>query len=158
MDHIERVRQELKGIDSLLDVIEHPAIHRFALIAWWPENEPKRALVKSGEVDPNSAYDILGWFSQDPWDAETEPLDVVLDKRVTDILNKCDNRREDWKQRLTRIAQKNIDVRRRNRESLSQQAEDVAKDLWYMAGHNEEVTMKRIMNDIKEEALCQKDH
>lgn len=153
--HIERVRQELRSIDALLDIVEHPALHRFALVAWWPEAEPKKALIQSGEVDPEAAYDILGWFSVDPWDADTEPVEVAVDRRVAEILTKCDNSRANWRDRLAKIAQKNIDVRKKRREAMSLQAEDVARDLWYMAGHNEEVTMKRIMNEIKEEAKCQ---
>jgi hypothetical protein len=156
MDHIERVRLELKQIDGLLDVIEHPAFRRFALVARWPEAEPKWQLVQKGEMSADEAYDILGWFSEDMHDADTAPTDVALDNRVLDILRKCDNSQKPWRDRLRSISERNIAVRQKRKQEMVDQAEGIAKDLYYMSGHREAVHMERIMKDIIKEAnQCQ---
>lgn len=143
----ERVRQELKQIDSLLDVKFYETIGRYALVAKWPSHDPRWQMYNSGEID--DFHDILGWFTVDMYDANTDAIDVdQMEGRVREVLGKMDNNRVDWQYRLKDIAEKNIKRRKELRQGVIDQVEEVARNLEYMAGHNEEVTMKRIMKEI----------
>ena len=147
----EKVRRELKQIDELLDVKWYPSIGRYALVARWPIGDPKWELFHNGEMD--DFHDILGWFSVDIHDADSAPVDVdSIEQKVLELLGRADNRRVGWKEKLRYICEKNIEVRRKRKAALSEQAEQVARDLYYMAGHNEDVVMQRIMKDVANES------
>lgn len=152
VDKEAAVRRFLQGIDGLLDLKWYDAIRRYALVARWPAEYPLRALYQKGEIDDDC--DILGWYAVDPHDADTAPKSLdQMEQQVMDILKRSDNEKTPWKLRLSQIASKNIERKRKLREPIIDQVGGIAKDLEYMIGHNEEVRMKRIMKNIVDEAI-----
>jgi hypothetical protein len=150
----DKVKAFLKSIDGLLDIRWYPAIRRYALVAIWPNDYPLREMFKRGEVDDDC--DILGWYSQDVQDADTSPVGLDgMEAKVLQILAKSDNIKTPWKLRLSQVAERNAARRSAIRKPVLDQVEQIAKDLEYMAGHNEEVRMQRIMKDAASEYSTQ---
>ena len=148
----EAVRSQIKQYDSGLDLRWFQAIRRYAVTATWPLDDKRRQLIQSGEMEDDC--DILGWFSLDIHDADTAAVGVdMMEQRLFEILYKTDNVKVPWKLRLAQIAEKNKKIRYDARKQILDQVGDITKDLQYMAGHNEEVRMKRIMNDVAKEGF-----
>lgn len=146
-------RQQLKSYDNGLDLRWFEAIRRYALVATIPHDDPRRRLIQSGEIEDDC--DILGWLSVDVQDADSPGLDLEsgLEKQIFYILGKADNQKTPWKLRLAQIAEKNRKLRASRKAEIVDRAVQIATDLEYMVGHNEEPRMRRIMNDIKKEAF-----
>ena len=148
----EATRSQLKSYDNGLDLRWFPAIRRYAVVATWPMDDARWQLYRNGETE--DACDILGWFSVDSADADTPAIDVdAFEARLFEILGKSDNLKTPWKARLKEIAEKNRKIRQKAKQEILDQVEMIAKDLEYMAGHNEEVRMRRIMKDIAKEGF-----
>ena len=150
----QATRIQLQSYDSGLDLRWFQAFRRYAVTATWPIGDPRYELIQKGEMG-NEPFDILGWISVDEQDADSAGLDIEsgVEKQLFKILGKADNQKTPWKQRLAQIAEKNKRLREKRKEEILQKVEDVARDLEYMVGHNEEVRMKRIMDDLKKEGL-----
>lgn len=144
------VRSQVQSIDGLLDIKWYPVVGRYALVARWPTSDPRWQMYQSGEFD--DCHDILGWFTVDMFDADTDAVPVdSIEQKVMELLGRSDNMRTDWKQRLKQIAEKNIKARKDKKQAVIDRAEAVATDLYNMSGRNEEVVMKRIMKQAAKE-------
>jgi hypothetical protein len=133
----ERVRKELRDIDSLLDIkwienIVYNARHggmegRYALVCTWPSSDPRWGMIQTGEIG-NTPYDILGWFAEDMQNAESLPQEPsAIDHRVQELLASADNTRVPWRLRLKAAADANIALKIKRRKDFEEgQAHDIA--------------------------------
>lgn len=138
----QRLRDVLKGIDSALDLrwfryaIFSEQVERFegryALVCDWMSEDPRMKLVQHGEVDPNEAHDIIGWFCEDVQNAETVPVGVeAVENLAMKLLAGCDNSRTPIKQRLAQIAAKNVARRRAVHDEMLDMMHDEAGSHWW---------------------------
>jgi hypothetical protein len=143
----ESLRSQVRQYDGLLDIRYYLTIGRYALIAVWPENDPRRELFRKGEVDDDC--DILGWLTVDIQDADTAgiPLDQV-EKQVQKILSKADNQKVPWKLRLAQIVEHNIKRKKELQKPVIDKVEQIARDLEYMVGHVKGSKMEKIMKEV----------
>ena len=160
----ERVRIMLKSMDELLDIKWFPyAIFnqqfndyegRYALVCKWPQGDKRWSLYQSGEIE--DPYDMFGWFCLDIHDANTVPVDAdSIENKVLELLHNCDEQRMPHTRRMAQMVDKNADLRRRRKAEMLDQAGEIARDLHYISGHVEAVTLERIMKEIAEEAQKQ---
>lgn len=157
----ERVRKELKNLDSLLDIRWFPyAVFnqkyngfegRYALVCQWPMGDGRWELYQKGEIEDN--VDMLGWFCTDLHDAESVPVspDSILNK-VLELLGKCDDNRISHAKRMKQVMEKNAKLRESRKNDMLDRAGQIARDLHYMSGHVEDVKLQRIMKEIADEA------
>lgn len=150
----QATKAQLQSYDTGLGLLWHQAFRRYAVIATWPIGDRRYELIQKGEM-ANEPYDILGWLASDLQDADSAGLDLEsgLEKQIFAILKKADNQQVPWKLRLAQIAEKNKKLRDSRKAEIVQKAVDIARDLEYMVGHNEDATMRRIMNDITKEGM-----
>lgn len=155
----EKVRKQLKELDALLDVkwIPHVIVNprsqqmegRYALICQWPQIDKRWEMYQKGEISEN--YDILGWFCEDMQDAESVPVDLdSIERKVVELLGKCDNERFPWRGRMKDVVSKNAKVRKERQQEVIDQAEDVARTLAFASGHKEAVQIERMMKEVAE--------
>lgn len=155
----ERVRAQLKNIDELLDVKWFPyAVYnekhrtfegRYALTCKWPQGDKRWQLYESGEI--TEPFDMFGWFCEDIHDANSMPVSVdSIEQKIVELLGKCDATRIPHATRLRQIVEKNAKVRKQKRQPILDQAEDVARTLWGIAGKHDAATVERIMKEISQ--------
>jgi hypothetical protein len=160
----ERVRVMLKSMDELLDIkwfpyaVFNPKYNdfegRYGLICKWPQGDKRWSLFQSGEI--NEPFDMFGWFCTDIHDADSMPVSPdSIESKVLDLLGKCDADRIPHTQRMKQVLGKNAEVRRKRVAEVADQAGEIARDLHYISGHVEDVTLQRIMKEIAEEAKRQ---
>lgn len=143
----ETLREWLKSLDPLLDIVYLPWAERYSLICNWPQADPRWALFQSGEIGAH--YDSLGWLCKDMGDADSIPLNLdECENVVLERLASCDNTTRDWKVRLKDSIVHNRKVKDDRKKIALDQAEDVAASLRKMVGHTEEVKMERIFDEI----------
>lgn len=129
----ERVRRELKKIDGLLDIQWFPTAvwnpkyeryeGRYGLTVRWPMSDPRWELYQEGEI--GEPFDLLGWFCEDPHDANSVPVAPdAVQARTRELLGRCDNERESWKVRMRRAFEKNAE----HREEMKQEAVEMAAE------------------------------
>ena len=135
-DTEQRVRDVLRDMDTLLDVMWVPTVFwnkskhrwegRYALICRWPRSDGRWQEVQSGKVPEQDAYDIIGWLCEDMQDAQSVPQSSEgIANRVVELLGRIDNTRYPWKQRMLATVEKN---RKRN-QALKNEALDLAHDV-----------------------------
>ncbi len=131
----ERVNAELQAVDALLFLKWIDAIYwnprektwegRYAIACWWPDADPRRQQVRENKLDPNAAFDILGWACEDMQDASSLPRDPAsMLRRILDLLASCDNTRQPWKARMRQVIEHNA----RRRQQIKDEATDMAAD------------------------------
>lgn len=163
-DTEERVRTMLKSMDELLDIKWFPyAVFnqkyndfegRYALVCKWPQGDKRWSLYQSGEIE--DPYDMFGWFCEDIHDANSVPVAAdSIERKVLELLHRCDEQRIPHAQRMRQHFEKNAKLREKRNAEVLNQAGEIAKDLHYISGHVEEVTLKRIMKEIIEEGKKQ---
>lgn len=164
VDTEARVRLMLKSMDELLDIKWYPTAvfneryrdfeGRYALICKWPQSDKRWSLFQSGEIE--DPVDMFGWFCEDIHDADSIPVDAdSIERKVLELLGKCDSNRIPHSVRMKQMIDKNADLRRRRKAEMSDQAGEIARDLHYISGHVEEVTLERIKKEIIAEAMKQ---
>jgi len=157
----ERVRTMLKSMDELLDIKWFPyAVFnqkyndyegRYALICKWPQGDKRWSLYQSGEIE--DPCDMFGWFCDDIHDADTMPVSPdSIERKVLELLGKCDSNRIPHSTRMKQAMEKNAALRKSRKTEMADQAGEIARDLHYISGHVEDVTLKRIMKEIIQEA------
>lgn len=122
----ERLRKRLKDYDSLLDIkwVENVVFNeqwqkfegRYALVCYWDGNDPRRAMVKSGEI--SSDYDILGWFGENPQDATIPSDPEKFWNRIMDVVASADNSRTPAKERLRAVGERNKRLREQKKKDF----------------------------------------
>lgn len=145
---------QLQSYDTGLGLFWHQAFRRYAVTARWPLGDPRYQLIQEGHME-DEPFDILGWLSVDIQDADSRAVNLEegVERQLFAILARSDNQKTPWKQRLAQYAERNKQLKQKRKDEILDRVEHVAKDLQYMAGHNEEVRMKRIMNDIAKEGM-----
>jgi len=154
-----RVREQLKSIDSLLDVRwfpnaiwndKHKSFEgRYGLVCEWPQNDPRYQLFQSGEIEDN--VDMLGWFCEDIHNATSMPVSVdSIEQKVIELLGKCDGERIPHSTRMREIAEKNVKNRRNKRQPITDAAQDVAEVLRHMVGTRKTATVERVIREISQ--------
>lgn len=112
------LRDVLRGMDELLDVMWHPRIFwnarqlrwegRYALTCRWPRADARWSMVQSGEQPEDQAYDIIGWLCEDMQDPQSLPTSTDgIQDRVLQLLGAMDNTRYPWKGRMLSAIEKN---------------------------------------------------
>lgn len=136
----EKVREELKNIDGLLDIQWFPtAVYnethdtfegRYGLIVEWPSQDPRWKLYREGEI--GEPFDLLGWFCEDERDADSVPLDRgAIRHKAIELLAACDNAKESWKRRMARVLEHNERQREKNRKRfLDRHVHEAAQGVW----------------------------
>jgi len=156
-----KVREQLKSIDSLLDIKWLPTAiwneaqgtmeGRYCLACDWPIGDPRWELFASGEIQEH--FDMLGWFCTDIHDANSIPVDIdSIENKVIELLAKCDNTRIHWKDRMKEIVEKNAKLRRTRKQDILDQTHDVTSTLRQAVGRHEESQVQRIMDEIAQGA------
>lgn len=118
-----KVRPWLQEMDSLLDVrwfenIVPNARHntfegRYALVCRWPLMDKRYGMIQNGELG-NDPYDILGWYTEDMQDASSAAVTIdSFETKTLELLASADNTRVEWKERLKRSAEKNVERKRK---------------------------------------------
>lgn len=139
----ERVRAELKKLDSLLDIRWFPtAVYnkrrdtfegRYGLIVRWPQTDRRWKLYRKGEI--GEPFDLLGWFCEDVQDANSVPLDPdAVWRRTRELLAKCDNTRQSWRARMRYAVENNKKVREDRAEQVREAARQAAEIQYYAGG------------------------
>jgi hypothetical protein len=132
----ERVRLQLKQLDSLLDIrwIPNAVFNeryqklegRYAIVCRWPSADKRYALIQSGELG-DDPHDILGWYTEDVHNANSAAVAPdALERRVMELLASADNERTPWKQRMAQTVAKNAAVRQANKNELEAMIVDAA--------------------------------
>ena len=49
----------LADIDPRLGLLYHPALRAFCVTLRWPEDDPRREMIRRGDIDPNSDAELL---------------------------------------------------------------------------------------------------
>ena len=121
-----QLRPLLKEWSELLDLLWYAPFRRYALIAYYPANDPMRERFQKGETDAD--YDILGWLTKGLQSADEIPKDPMeLWPKIQELLASADNARVPWKQRLAQVAAKNQKLReQRNKDFLEGHVHDNA--------------------------------
>lgn len=157
----EKVREELKKLDVLLDIRWFPyAIWnekyndfegRYALVCQWPHTDARWELYQKGEIEDN--VDMFGWFCADMHDASSTPVapDSITNK-VLELLHNCDEQRMPHAKRMAGLVSKNAKVRQDRKNQALEQAGDMAGTLHNLAGKVDNHTLERIMKEITKEA------
>lgn len=98
---------ELVALNPRLGLNYHVGLHAFMVTLRWPEHDPRRAYILSGEMSPDSDFEILC----------PVPANVSLDELhgwVQQQLRRVGETREDVRQMLAaneeRVARQNTDV------------------------------------------------
>jgi hypothetical protein len=154
------IREKLKAMDELLDIMwfPHAAMDersgelegRYALVCKWPQGDGRWELYQKGQNE--LPYDIFGWFTSD-MDVNSPAVSPdAIENMVLEKLHQCDDQRISHGKRMGQILEKNRKLREDRKKDIVDQAGQIARDLHYMSGHNEEVTMDRIRREIIEEA------
>src|SRR6266404_5759101 len=87
-----KLRNWLKSLDSLLDIIYLPWAERYSLICTWPQADVRWPLFQSGEI--GACYDSLGFLCKDAGDSTSIPLNLDdCESIVIERLAACDNDR-----------------------------------------------------------------
>lgn len=152
-----KVREQLKAIDSLLDIkwmpyaIFNPKANtmegRYCLANEWPQGDPRWQLYQSGEIQEH--WDMIGWFCTDIHNAHSVPVDPdSIEQKVIELLGRCDNSRHQWRDRMKDMVEKNAKKRKAQRQVLIDQAEEVAHVLGHAVGRHEEATILRMMDEV----------
>lgn len=150
-----QIREKLKGIDSLLDLVWIPWASRYALISYWPQNggpvQDKRwEMYQRGEIGAN--YDTIGWFCQDMQDPSSIPVSIdSIENKVLELLRSCDNTIHPWRGRMADMVEKNRKVRQDRASKVSDRAQNMAEVLWQAAGRYDAVKVERIAKEASED-------
>lgn len=156
-DAEERVRTMLKSIDSLLDVKwYHHAIWnerekamegRYALVCRWPYGDKRWELYQSGQIE--DPVDMLGWFCEDIHDATSIPVDVdSIERKVVELLGKCDGERMSHTKRMRQIVEKNAKVRQQHRAPITDSAQEMAESLFNLSRTVKTHKLEKIMQEL----------
>lgn len=143
----ETVRQKLKEIDGLLDLLYVEWAGRYCLISHWPSSDERWKMFESGEI--GAAYDSLGWFCEDMQDPQSLPVSVdSIENKVLELLASCDNTKHPWRDRMREIVAKNAKLRKDRKDKLAEQAADVASTLFQAVGRHDATKVERIIEEI----------
>ena len=143
------LRQWLKSLDSLLDIIYLPWAERYSLICNWPQSDPRWAMFQSGEIGAH--YDSLGWLCKDPGDASSVPMNLEdCENIVIERLAACDNTRQDWKSRMSSVIKHNKDVKKTRQSEMLERTAELQSSLEYMAGRVDAHKLESIMQEVSE--------
>ena len=143
------VREKLKSIDSLLDIVYVPWAGRYALMVKWPESDTRWSMYQSGEI--GDCHDSLGWFCEDIQDPSSLPVSIdSIENKVMERLASCDNTLTPWKGRMKDIIAKNARVRKDRKQEMVDRAGDVAGSLFDAAGRVDDHKLQKIMQEVSE--------
>lgn len=153
----EKIRTQLKSIDSLLDIkwMPHAVFSekggelegRYCLACDWPTGDSRWEMYQTGEIQEH--FDMLGWFCTDIHDANSVPVEIdSIESKVIELLGKCDNTRHSWRDKMKQIVEKNAKVRKDKKQVYLDQTQDIAEVLHHAVGHKEAVTVERMMREI----------
>lgn len=153
------MRKQLKDIDSLLDIRWMPnAIWnesaktmegRYCLANDWPQGDPRWQLYQTGEIQEH--FDMIGWFCEDIHSADSIPVDIdSIELKVIELLGKCDNSRQSWRDRMKDMVEKNAKLRKNRKQELTDKAQNAAEVLFHAVGRHEEPRVRRIMQEISQ--------
>lgn len=153
-----RVREQLKSIDSLLDVrwfpyavinLQHEWEGRYALICDWPQSDKRWELFQKGEIEDHC--DMLGWFCTDLHDAKSFPVGVdSIEQKVIELLGKCDGNRIPHSSRMKQIVEKNAKNRKDKRQPMLDYAEEIASVLQHAVKTKKNNAVENIMKELRD--------
>ena len=142
-----KLRETVKSLDSLLDIVYVEWAKRYSLICHWPQGDARWPMVQNGEI--GSPYDSLGWMCQDMSDPQSIPVSLDdVELLVLRRLDECDNDRLSWKTRMADHITHNKKVRKDRQQIALDQVQDVAEGLRYMAGRVDANKLEQIMQEV----------
>lgn len=144
-----KLRETVKSLDSLLDVVYVEWAERYSLICNWPQGDGRWPMVQSGEI--GAAYDSLGWMCTDMSDPQSTPVSLDdVENLVLERLASCDNERLGWKTRMADHITHNKKVRKDRQKIALDQVQDVAESLRGMVGRVDANKFEKIMQEVSE--------
>lgn len=154
-----RVREQLKSIDSLLDVrwfpyaIINPVTNewegRYALVCNWPQSDKRWEMYQSGEIEDHC--DMLGWFCEDIHDAKSIPVNVdSIEQKIVELLGKCDANRIPHATRLKQIVEKNAKNRKNRKQPMLDYTQEIAETLHHAVRTKKTATVERMLRELGE--------
>ena len=142
-----KVREQLKSIDSLLDIRYVEWAGRYALVCQWPQVDERWKLYQSGDI--GEPFDNLGWFCTDIQDPSSLPVDVdSIEQLVLERLASCDNTKTPWKARMRDITDKNAKVRKARQQEIIDRTEEIARTLHHAAGRVDDHKFEQILQEV----------
>lgn len=121
-----RLIERLRDISDGLTVRWHPMLRRFAVMHAWAPNDPRRALVQSGELG-DDAYDVVCYLpeGQDP---------ETVGDYIVEQIHRCDLEKNPLRRnllyRIREMQHHNERVKQKNMEAL---VEPVLEEVKYQA-------------------------
>lgn len=147
-----KLRETVKSLDSLLDVVYVEWAKRYSLICNWPQGDARWPMFQNGEI--GAAYDSLGWMCTDMGDPQSTPVSLDdTENLVLARLASCDNDHASWKTRMADHITFNKKVRKDRQQTALDQVQDVAEGLRYMAGRVDANKLEKIMQEVAEGQL-----
>jgi hypothetical protein len=143
----ESLREKVKAMDSLLDIVYIEWAGRYSLICRWPQGDGRWEMYQRGEI--GEPYDALGWMCMDMQDPTSLPMSLDdIENKVLDLLASCDNTTRSWKTRMADHIEHNRKIRKSRQQEAIDQTEDVAKTLWQAVGRHDATTVEKLMQEI----------
>lgn len=134
------VRERLKEIDRSLDIkwFETAVFNerldryegRYGLIVTWPPSDPRWKLYREGEI--GEPFDLLGWFCTDLERADSVPVEPqAMWQKIRELLGRCDNTNQPWKQRMAEAFERNAERRKEVRNEALDEVEQRLVEEYY---------------------------
>ena len=143
----EQLRQRLKALDSLLDIVYIPWAGRYSLICNWPQEDARWPMYQNGDISEH--YDALGWFCTDMQNPMSLPVSLDdIEAKVLELLASCDNERRTWKTRMADHIAHNAKVKKDRKQIALDQVQDVTEVLWNAAGRNKTHKFEQILQEV----------
>lgn len=143
----QQLRQVLKSMDELLDIVYVEWAGRYSIICKWPQGDARWPMYQRGEI--GDCYDALGWACTDMSDPQSIPVGLDnIENLVLERLASCDNERKGWKSRMADHIIKNRKVRDDRKKIALDQVHDVAESLRHMAGTVKTNKLENIMKEV----------
>jgi hypothetical protein len=141
------LREKLKSIDELLDIVYIEWAGRYSLICNWPQGDARWEMYQRGEIGAH--HDALGWFCVDMQDPTSLPTSLDdIENKVLELLASCDNNRQDWKFRMQDHIEHNKKVRKDRHQIALEQVQDVAETLWNAVGKHDNHHVEKLLEEV----------
>jgi hypothetical protein len=143
----ESLREKVKAMDSLLDIVYVEWAGRYSLICRWPQGDGRWEMYRNGQI--GEPYDALGWMCMDMQDPTSLPISLDdVENLVLERLASCDNQTRSWKTRMADHIEHNRKIRKDRQQIALDQVEEVTSTLWNAVGKHDATTVERMMKEI----------
>lgn len=157
----DEVGRKLREIDQLLGIrwFERAVFSddgtewegRYGLIVRWPENDPRWEMYRSGDI--GEPVDRLGWFTTDPTNGNSVPVDPLdMFDKIIELLARCDLEKTPWAGRMKSVMEGNRAQMKKNEDDFKDEAiQGLMYDRKQMAGESIVSVPVQIVNETPKE-------